>query len=304
VGTGVGSGAPPPYTPPPGPPAVPWTPAPAAPIWTAAPPAPHTAPHRAPKTGRVPRAALACLVLGAVLVAGGAAGHLAGGDASSAGSGAAATAQAFQDTRVLWHSLPVDTLFPRTLTARGAGPGGADRTWIRVGAAPDSGCTGAFDPALAEALAPAGCLRLLRATYTDATSTDVTTVGILITRSTPAAQAAFARTFAARGTAARSGAVPRPVAFPGTAAAGFGRAERASWTVRVETGLPVVLYAVSGFADGRTVPTPQPAAAAVRKGATSVPAQSGLGYEARGLAAAVGDRLAATVRTARSGGGR
>lgn len=58
--------------------------------------------------------------------------------------------------------------------------------------APDGGCAHAFDPLLHEALAPAGCERLLRATYTDATQSYVTTVGLLFTKADPAAMSALA----------------------------------------------------------------------------------------------------------------
>ncbi len=101
--------------------------------------------------------AAACLVLGVGLLGGAAAGSLLGDDAA----GAAAVVR-FDHARELWHTLPVDSLFPRTLTGENAGPGGADRKWIRVGVAPDSGCKDAFDPLLAKALSPAGCARLVR----------------------------------------------------------------------------------------------------------------------------------------------
>jgi hypothetical protein len=55
------------------------------------------------------------------------------------------------------------------------------------------------------------------------------------------------------------------------------------------------VYAVSGFADGRTVPTPQPAEKADAEGTTTATAQAGLGYDATGLASAVDDRVHAAV---------
>jgi hypothetical protein len=86
--------------------------------------------------------------------------------------------------------------------------------------------------------------------------------------------------------------MPRPYAAEGTVAAGFGDAQRASWTIDVRTDVPVVVYAVSGFADGRTVTEPQPAEDAMKTGATTAPAQAGLGNEAAGLA----DRIEAALR--------
>ncbi|GAA1907199.1 hypothetical protein GCM10009753_42500 [Streptantibioticus ferralitis] len=253
---------------------------------------PPSAPGR---TVRGTAAAGICLVLGAGLLGGAAAGHFLGGDPAAAQTSQDDTALTYADARSLWHSVPVDTLFPRTVHGRGAGPGGADRTWTRIGVAPDSGCDGAFDPALASALAPVGCLRLLRATYTDATSSNVTTVGVLVTRADPASMAALRGTWAARHLGDRTDAMPRPVPFPGTVAAGFGPAQRASWTVDISDTLPVIGYAVSGFADGRTVTDPQPAAAATRQGATTAAAQSGLGYDAKGLASAIEHHIRTAV---------
>ncbi len=297
MGTGVDNGAPPPSPPPPRPAALPWVPpAPTREPWSANPePAPG---HRDRRASRTAFTTGLCLVLGIGLLGGAAVGHWVGGGTASAQTSGDSPARDYAAARGLWHGLPVDDLFPRTVKGAGAGPGDADRTWIRVGVAPDSGCDGAFDPALAKALAPAGCLRLLRATYTDATSTDVTTVGLLITTGDPAAMTALGRRLHQGHLAASPAAMPRPVAFPGTPAAGFGPAQRGSWTVIVSGTLPLVSYAVSGFADGRPITTPQPASAATVRGAATVPAQAGLGFDARGLATAIADRFVTDVRTA------
>jgi hypothetical protein len=211
-------------------------------------------------TGARAAAMAACVVLGVGLIGGAAAGSWLTGD-----SGPDGTRVGFAAAGALWHGVPVDELFPPTVQGEGAGPGGTDRTWTRVAVAPDSGCADAFDPLLRQALAPVGCLRLLRATYTDATRSNVTTVGLLFTR---------------------------------TDAAGFGDDQRASWTVSVLTDVPVVVYAVSGFADGRTVTEPQPAEDAMKAGATTAPAQSGLGHEAKGLADRIERGLRATAASA------
>ncbi|MGW1158344.1 hypothetical protein ACWD5Q_08755 [Streptomyces sp. NPDC002513] len=228
-----------------------------------------------------------CLVLGLGLIGGAVTGGWLIGDGPGEGARGA-----FAVTGSLWHDVPVDRLFPPTVHGPGAGPGGADRTWTRVAVAPDGGCADAFDPLLRKALAPVGCLRLLRATYTDATRSQVTTVGLLFTRADSAAMAALAGRFKKEGLDRRTDLMPRPYGAAGTVAAGFGDDQRASWTISVRTDLPVVVYAVSGFADGRTVTEPQPAAAAMKTGATTAPAQAGLGYEATGLA----DRIAAALR--------
>ncbi|WP_236053463.1 MULTISPECIES: hypothetical protein [Streptomyces] len=238
-------------------------------------------------------AAAACLVLGLGLIGGALTGSWLTGDGED---GAAATA--FTTAGTLWHSVPVDELFPPTVQGTGAGPGGADRSWTRIAVAPDTGCAHAFDPLLHTALAPVGCRRLLRATYTDATQSYVTTVGLLFTKADPAGMSALAARFRDEHLDRRADLMPRPYAAPRTAAAGFGAAQRASWTISVLTDAPVVAFAVSGWADGRTVDAPQPAADAVRSGATTAPAQAGLGNEAQGLADRIERRLRTTVGTA------
>nr|WP_262701005.1 hypothetical protein [Streptomyces sp. NEAU-383] len=228
-------------------------------------------------------AAAASLVLGLGLLGGAAAGSWLGDDPGAPPS----TADTYAHARSAWHSIPVDDLFPRTLRGKGEGPGGADRVWTRIAVAPDSSCGGGFDPLLAKALAPVGCKRLVRATYTDATSTSVTTVGVLITTSGPTGMRALQQRFAAEKLDERTDLMPRTYAAKGTAAAGFGDDQRASWRIRILTDAPAVVYTVTGFADGREVTDPQSAGEATQRGATSAPAQSGLGNDARSIADAI-----------------
>jgi hypothetical protein len=235
-------------------------------------------------------AAAACLVLGLGLIGGAVTGSWLTGDGSGGRAGTG-----FSAAGTLWHSVPVDGLFPPTVQGTGAGPGGADRTWTRIAVAPDTGCADAFDPLLRKVLAPVGCRRLLRATYTDATQSHVTTVGLLFTKGDPAAMSALAARFRDEHLDRRADLMPRPYAAKGTAAARFGDEQRATWTVAVLTDAPVVAYAVSGWTDGRTVDSPQPAADAVRSGAGSAAAQAGLGQEAQGLADRVERRLRQTA---------
>ncbi|WP_439333700.1 PAS domain-containing protein [Streptomyces albidochromogenes] len=217
-------------------------------------------------------------------------------DAGADGEAAAPTGYA--EARGLWHSTPVDKLFPPTIKGDGAGPGGADRVWTRVAVAPDSGCAKALDPLLLKAVEPVGCLRLLRATYTDATTSSVTTVGLLFTEADAPAMNALRARFSTEGLADRTDLMPRTYPAEGTVAAGFGDRQRASWTVRVLTDVPVVVYAVSGFADGRAVADPQPAGRATVAGATNAPAQAGLGHEAKGIADRVERGLRKTAQPA------
>ncbi|MEU3094303.1 hypothetical protein ABZ690_05620 [Streptomyces sp. NPDC006967] len=233
-------------------------------------------------------AAAVCLVLGAGLIGGAVTGSWLTGD--SEGSDAR---QGFAAAGGLWHNVPVDQLFPPTLQGKGAGPGDADRSWTRIAVAPDGGCKGAFDPLLRKVLAPVGCERLLRATYTDATQSHVTTVGLLFTEADAAGMAALARRFDTERLDRRTDLMPLPYPAKGTVAAGFGAEQRASWVISVLTDAPVVVYAVTGWADGRTVDTVLPAEDAMESGATAAPAQAGLGHEARGLA----DRVERGLRT-------
>ncbi|MEU9478447.1 hypothetical protein [Streptomyces sp. NPDC048191] len=238
-------------------------------------------------------AAAACLVLGLGLIGGAVTGSWLTDDGGDDASG-----DHFATAGTIWHNAPVDQLFPPTVQGTGAGPGGADRTWTRIAVAPDSGCAHAFDPLLSKVLAPVGCQRLVRATYTDATQSYVTTVGLLFTKGDPAAMSALAHRFRTEHLDRRTDLMPRPYAARDTVAAGFGDKQRASWTVSVLTDAPVVAYAVSGWADGRSVDAPLPAADAMRAGATTAPAQAGLGNEAQGLADRVERRLRQSIGTA------
>ncbi|MFC9685990.1 hypothetical protein [Streptomyces sp. NPDC056948] len=238
-------------------------------------------------------AAAACLVLGLGLISGAATGSWLVGDSGEEGS-----RSTFATAGSLWHSVPVDQLFPPTVQGRGAGPGGADRTWTRIAVAPDSGCKDAFDPLLRKALAPVGCERLLRATYTDATQSYVTTVGLLFTTADAPGMTSLANRFRKERLDRRNDLMPLPYAAKDTPAARFGTGQRAAWTVSVLTEAPVVVYAVSGWADGRTVDDPQPAEDAMEPNATTAPAQAGLGNEAQGLADRVERGLRKNVRSA------
>jgi hypothetical protein len=235
-------------------------------------------------------AAAVCVVLGLGLIGGAVTGSWLIGEPGERG-----VRDSFTAAGGLWHSIPVDQMFPATIEGQGAGPGGADRTWTRIAVAPDSGCEDAFDPLLRKALAPVGCRRLLRATYTDATESYVTTVGLLFTKGDAAAMTDLAKRFKDQGLGNRTDLMPRPYAAQDTVAAHFGAAQRASWVLSVLTDAPVVVYAVSGWADGRAVDDPQPAEEAMTSGATTAPAQAGLGNEAQGLADRVERGLRRTV---------
>ena len=233
-------------------------------------------------------APVACLVLGTGLLGGAAAGAWLTDDADQGPTSQAA----FEEGRSLWRDVPVGQLFPSRITGREAGPGGADRLWYRIAVAPDDDCAGAFDPLLGEALAAVGCQRLVRATYVDETETNVTTVGLLFTRGEAADMRALRERFDAEALDERPDLMPGTYGPAGTLAEDFGDEQRASWTIRVLTDLPVVVYAVTGFVDGRTVADPQPAAEATEEGQDTTAALAGLGHDAEGIA----DRVQAGLR--------
>ncbi|MEU8531417.1 hypothetical protein AB0C77_38510 [Streptomyces sp. NPDC048629] len=240
-------------------------------------------------------AAGACLVLGLGLVGGALAGVLLArqggvGDQQPPG---------YAEARTAWHSTPVDTLFPRTVKGTRLGPGGADRVWNRLTVAPDAPCSAAvLSPALVATLQPTGCVRVVRATYTDATATDVITVGLVFTDADAAAMSTLTGQLVAEGRDERADHMPHALPAPGTPAARFGDPQRASWHLATVPELPVLVYAVSGFADGRPVATPQPAAQAMSHTQTTVPAQAGLGHEAKGVADRIERGLRMTVSAA------
>ncbi|MFI5982821.1 hypothetical protein ACIBEA_18320 [Streptomyces sp. NPDC051555] len=183
-------------------------------------------------------------------------------------------AAAYRTAGSLWRETPIDTLFPPTLDGRGAGPGGSDRTWTRVALAPDAECATALPATWQAPLAPTGCTRVLRATYTDATRSALISVGMVFTTADGPAMTAL------------KGRLPVPSGY------GFADGQRGAWTVSVLPEAPVVLYSVSAFADGRPVASPRPAADAVKKDDTSAVARAGLGYEAKGVA----DRIERALR--------
>ncbi|MEU7515004.1 hypothetical protein AB0B13_23865 [Streptomyces sp. NPDC042898] len=245
-------------------------------------------PVRERRTGRV-LAVTACVVLGVGLIGG----ALAGIWLAAADPAQPAEPAGYTEAKDLWHNAPVDTLFPRTLSGPGAGPGAADRTWTRIVVAPDAGCSPAvLAKGLLATLTPLGCERVLRATYTDATASSVITVGLVFTRADAGAQ----RTLGQGGLTTRLGEdVPPALSGASTVAARFGARQRASWWLSAPADLPVVVTAVAGFADGRAVDRPQPADRAMARGRTDATAQSGLGHEAKGITGRFESLLRRTV---------
>ncbi|MGW7334087.1 hypothetical protein ACWGIU_36900 [Streptomyces sp. NPDC054840] len=229
---------------------------------------PHANTRRHPV--RVVAAAL-CVLLGSGLVGGAALTTWA--DHRAAARPLPADA-AYRKAGSLWRAAPVDSLFPPVLTGPSAGPGGSDRTWTRIALAPDADCPAALAADWQALLAAAGCTRVLRATYTDATRSSLISVGMVFTPADAPTMTAL------------KGRIPAPPAY------GFTDAQRAAWAAFIPAEAPVVVYTVSAFADGRPLDAPRPADDLMQKDATGAAAQAGLGHEARALADRVGHGLA------------
>ncbi|MER6203054.1 hypothetical protein ABT234_37490 [Streptomyces sp. NPDC001586] len=236
--------------------------------WSPPPQPAHAPPRRHP--GRVLAAAL-CLLLGGGLVGGAAVTTWAEHRAANRPLPADA---AYRKAESLWRAAPVDTLLPPVLAGPAAGPGGSDRTWTRVALAPDADCAAALAADWQGLLATTGCTRVLRATYTDATHSSLITVGLVFT---PAGAPEMT---------ALTGRLTAPPAY------GFPDGQRAAWTASVRDEAPVVVYAVSAFADGRPLDAPRPAEDLMKKDAAGAAAHAGLGHEAKAVAARIGDGVA------------
>jgi len=154
---------------------------------------------------------------------------------------------------VLWQQLPAGKIFPASVGY--VNSLGADTTATLVGIAPQAPCAAAVDAKAATVLAAAGCLTVLRATYTDASRTALATVGIAVMRSTHGADTML-RTLAAGG---RGGLLP--VSFPGTVASLFTGKARETATAQATAGPYLFLYA-AGYADGRSTRLGPPIGAA------------------------------------------
>ncbi|MFI5863209.1 hypothetical protein [Streptomyces sp. NPDC051546] len=226
-----------------------------------------TAPDRDPAPPRRRRgtvlAATLCGLLGLGLT--GAAGYKAVSDHRAANR-APSPQEAYRKAASLWHSAPVDTLFPPVLDGQDSGPGGADRTWTRIAPAAEAGCSEALAADWQALFAGTGCTRVLRATYTDATRSSLVTVGMVFTPADAAAMDSL------------RGRLTAPTGY------GFPDNRRAAWTASVLAEAPVVVYTVSAFADGRRLGAPSPAEDKMAEDAMGRVAKAGLGHEAKAVA--------------------
>lgn len=211
----------------------------------------------------------AVALAGAILAVGGALLIAQPSGASAGGPDPSAATAARQQAAARWHTVPADQLLPPVLAREGT------ETYARVGVDPDESCA-ALPAALATALAqassggratgaptqgsagPAGsglsCLRLVQATYVDATQTVTATVGIVVFDGPSAAATTLLQAWNPAKQSPVYAEMPGTFAVPGTAAAGFGPAQRVAWGSAVAVGGACLVYTVAGFTDGRTGP--------------------------------------------------
>lgn len=158
-----------------------------------------------------------------------------------------------------WRTTPKAQIFPVAVGYQLAGAqlasvGGLKLRARRLEIAPQASCAKAAGarPSLMTLLARNGCQALLRATYLDASSSLVLTVGIAVLRDQ--ASATVAANYLTGGVADGQGAlshqlVLHPVQVAGTPAAAFGvRQRQLSWVIGAG---PYLVMATVGYADGR-----------------------------------------------------
>jgi hypothetical protein len=160
-----------------------------------------------------------------------------------------------------WKTMPAGRMFPASVgyqlsaqLLQDSSPLNLDA--LRVGIAPQSGCTtGAITAAAAAVLRHDGCEAVLRATYVDATRSYVATVGVAVLPTAAAAAAAAAGLVPPRLAAARhanDASQPEPgvevVRYGGTAAQLYDYSRQLS--ASFAAGPYLVMYTV-GYADSR-----------------------------------------------------
>jgi hypothetical protein len=147
-----------------------------------------------------------------------------------------------EDVARRWHAWGAETVFPAQVEYLGLSR--VRQYARRVGIAAEAPCSSVVDAPVASVLRQHGCRTMLRATYVDQTSTFVVTVGVAVL----ADEETRVATAADLPVDDRVGV--RPVAFPGTATASFGAAQRQR-TAWIGAG-PYIVFSAAGYTDGRT----------------------------------------------------
>jgi hypothetical protein len=204
--------------------------------------------------------------IGAVLVALAALGVVGLGLARSGGSAAidagaapgSTDAPADVAARSVWRDAPADAILGPKITRE------ATEAYWRLGVDPDESCN-QLPAAFLKALAPAGCARLVQATYVDSTESVLATVGFVVTGGGAAQRAALFQNWTADSFARQYSMMPSTYPVKATLSASFHDAQRVAWMSGVSGDGTYVAFTVAGFVDGRQGPD----AAAFARGAES-----------------------------------
>jgi hypothetical protein len=155
--------------------------------------------------------------------------------------------------RAAWRTAPVDAVLPPMVTRTGG------EKYLRLGVAEPAGCgilPADFRAELAADAPGVTCVKVLRATYTDLTQTVLVTVGIVVIDGPPAARDKVWRQWTPDADARRPSLMPAVFPVPSTPAAKFDDSQRIVWGSQTSDDGSFLVYAVSGFLDGRAGSTP------------------------------------------------
>lgn len=206
-------------------------------------PPPPNAARPARRAGRV--IALAALIV--VGVAGiGAGGTFLTRELTRGPTSAEKAAAIQQEIASRWRRYPAGKIFTPTI-GYSTSDFGANFNATLVGIAEPVSCSAALDPGVANPLVKDGCVTVLRATYLDPSGTEATTVGVLVMKSTSAADLAIADA-----NSLPPSAGVRTFPLSGTLADQFGDAQRQFFSSLSNIG-PYVFMSVAGYTDGRVV---------------------------------------------------
>lgn len=211
------------------------------------PPPPET-PSPPPRRSR-PRVLAAVAVVLAALAAFGLGLAISGGSpAVDAGAGRASDdASADVAARALWRTAPADRLLPPELSRE------ATEKYYRLAVDADESCS-QLPPAFLAAMAPAGCVRLVQATYVDSSESLVATVGLVVAGGTQAQRTDLFQNWTADSYARQYAMMPSTYPVRGSLAARFGEPQRIAWMSGITNDGSYVAFTVAGFVDGRVGP--------------------------------------------------
>lgn len=105
------------------------------------------------------------------------------------------------------------------------------------------------------ALSPAGCDKVVQATYVDRTQTVTATVGIVLISGSDSVRQSLYKTWTPDAYSLSTAMMPFAYPVPGTAAANFQDPQRVTWNSEVLDDGSYLVYTVAGFTDGRVGPS-------------------------------------------------